>query len=160
VIRGRTDTLFNPLGQLSRGQFAGLINRLQAFVETGNADGESSFDGVAGADDFFTDDAGSVFKGDLDALAAFGVLRGDGGTLSRQSEPLSRQAASLIIARVAAVNFNDASIRAFGSGSVLGDVISVSAGPDHSCAVRTGGSVACWAPGSPGSSVTAPARLG
>ena len=126
IVQGQTATLFNPNGNVTRGQFASLIARLQAFLETGSATGTSSFNTST---DFFNDDTGSPHEAALNALAGKGILRGDGATASQVNLPISRQQAALVLARHAAVNNANGQIGVLSAPPVSNEGIDVQGDP-------------------------------
>ncbi len=62
ITRGCTPTSFCPDAPVTRGQMAAFLNRAYSLAP--------------GAEDAFTDDDGSVFQSDINALAASGVTKG------------------------------------------------------------------------------------
>ncbi len=89
VIMGRSEGIFDPLGNVSRAEMASLIARAYAVVT-----GES----LAAGANAFTDDDGSVHEADINAVAAAGWVNGIGGGLFNPSGDATRaQVASMLM---------------------------------------------------------------
>lgn len=67
IVQGITATTYSPDAAVTRGQVASFLNRLQKAI-TGT--------GFTTADDYFTDDAGSVHEADINAIASVGITGG------------------------------------------------------------------------------------
>lgn len=90
IIRGRTDTSYEPREVMTRGQTASLLRAAVGYV-TGAA--------LPAARDTFMDDNGSVHEDNIDGLAAQGVIAGTGGFDFRPGDPVTRGAMAALIMR-------------------------------------------------------------
>jgi len=91
VVKGETSTRYVPGGQVTRGQMAAFLNRLEAKVI-----GTSGFP-VSGT--YFSDIAGSVFADDINAIASVGITGGINGTQYAPDASVTRDQMAAFLTR-------------------------------------------------------------
>jgi hypothetical protein len=85
VTQGKTATMFAPADVVTRGQMAAFIRR--------------ALNLPASTVDAFTDDNGSTFEEDINAIAAFGIAKGKTATTFSPNDPVTRGQMASFIAR-------------------------------------------------------------
>ncbi len=90
VLGGRSATTFAPNEPVTRAQTATLVAQALEYV-TGNA--------LTGARDTFVDDNTSTHEGNIDRLAATGIVTGVGGFSYRPALPVTRGAMASVLMR-------------------------------------------------------------
>ena len=98
IVNGLSATAYGPADAITRGQVAAMIAR--TLVAAG-------FD-IGGEADAFADDDGSVYEGDINALAAIGVITGRAdGTVDAEANVSRAEVASLLARTYAAATGDD-----------------------------------------------------
>jgi glucose/arabinose dehydrogenase len=99
---------YRPAEAVTRGQMAALLRRTAASVQTLLQGSPRSAPQPANA---FTDDDGSVFERDIDAVAAAGIAAGTGGGRFSPALPVTRQQMAVFLARLLEVEVEAGVIR-------------------------------------------------
>ena len=87
IVKGYEDGTFKPENPIKRCEFAALMNRTFGFVEKAKVD--------------FSDIEGTEwFVGDIAKAVAAGYMIGDAGGTFRPDDPIARQEAALVLARI------------------------------------------------------------
>ena len=90
IIRGRTETTYEPRAVMTRAQTASLLSAAIEYVTDTS---------LPAARDTFMDDNGSVHESNIDRLAGLGVIAGTGGFDFRPDAPVTRGAMAALIMR-------------------------------------------------------------
>lgn len=103
ITRGTTATTFDPLADVSRGQMAAFVNRLQGAIQAALG---GDPDGFTPAGDAFDDDDGTTHERDINAIAAVGITTGTTDRVYAPGEPLQRDEMASLLVRHIGVNVN------------------------------------------------------
>lgn len=88
VVKGQEAGTFNPLAEITRGEFAAMISRALGLQSSG----KGSFD----------DTAGKWYEGEVQALFEAGITEGTSATTFNPDAQISREQAAVLMARVLA----------------------------------------------------------
>ena len=89
IVSGKSPGIFDPGGDVTRGQMATFLNNAEGFL-TG-----SKYDS---SQDFFTDDDANIHEPNINAIASVGIANGVGGTSYAPDQGVARdQMASFLI---------------------------------------------------------------
>ena len=91
VVLGTTKTTYSPAAQVTRGQMASFLNRLQSKVVDSK--------GFSTSQDYFTDDAQSPHQDNINAIASEGIAGGVGGGRYAPAEPVTRAQMAAFLTR-------------------------------------------------------------
>ena len=95
-IQGRGAGVYDPAGTISRGQMARFIAGAVAFIDDG--DGTNGSAPPAASSSRFSDVPGTTFAGDIDAIAAVGIVNGYADGTYRPNAPVLRgQVATFVV---------------------------------------------------------------
>lgn len=97
VVAGVSNDLYGPDRALIRAQVAGLVNRLHALVREHSLEKPPA--GFPPADDYYTDDEGSVHEEAVNEVTAAGVANGVGNATYRPDRGVTRAQMALLLAR-------------------------------------------------------------
>lgn len=95
IVLGTSAGVYNPGGNVTRGQMASFINRAQLFL---------AGEGYASTENYFTDDEGSVHEANINGIASEGILEGDGVDAATPNGNVTRAQMAGFLARHLAAN--------------------------------------------------------
>ncbi|MDD3346243.1 S-layer homology domain-containing protein [Oscillibacter sp.] len=107
LIQGYEDGTFRPDQSITRGAFAGIMDRFLKFR-------------TASAPETFSDTAGTYWESSILKLHAAGVYQGNGGK-ALSGDSITRQQAVTMIARAFRITGDDAAALPYGDGDLVAD---------------------------------------
>jgi hypothetical protein len=131
VTQGKTATMFAPADVVTRGQMAAFIRRALSLP--------------ASAVDAFTDDNGSIFEEDINAIAALGIAKGKTATTFSPNDPVTRGQMASFIARA----FNLAAGGSTPFTDISGNTHATNIAAIYNAGITTGKTATTFAPNDP-----------